>query len=330
VAFQILSLSGGGFLGLYTACVLAEIEDHLNDPIANHFDLLAGTSVGGIIALGLAARTPARNIRDAFLKHGASIFSSRPPPQGALAKKLSLLQNATAAKYRSAPLRAAIEEIMGAVKNIGDLPHRVIVPTVNLTKGSPQVFKTDHHPSFVRDWRVPVVDVALATSAAPTFFPLHRIGGELFADGGLYANSPVQIALHEAEHFLEQRREEISIVSVGTTTSKFSFSNSASTDLGWLGWMDNQRLPRVMIAAQQLNADYIVRQLLRERYLTIDQDQSPEQERFLALDVATEGAKRDLAALAEASVRALVGRDPLRGMLAHVAAKPTFYSRKTP
>src|SRR5262249_33903737 len=152
--------------------------------------------------------------------------------------------------------------------------------------GSPQVFKTDHHPTFVRDWRLPLVDVALATSAAPTFFPLHRIGSELFADGGLYANSPDQLALHQAEHFLEQELADISLLSIGTTTSKFSFSNAASTDLGWIGWMENQRLPRVMIAAQQLNADFMLGHRLKDRYLRIDHDQSPEQERQLALDSA--------------------------------------------
>jgi hypothetical protein len=90
---------------------------------------------------------------------------------------------------------------------------------------------------------------------APTFFPLHRIAGELFADGGLYANSPDHLALHEAEHFLEQNLEHISILSIGTTTAKFSFSNTGETNLGWMGWMDNQRLPRVMIAAQQLEVE---------------------------------------------------------------------------
>jgi patatin-like phospholipase/acyl hydrolase len=326
--FQILSLSGGGFLGLYTACVLAELESFASRQIADCFDLIAGTSVGGIIALGIAARKPAAEIRDAFIERGPQIFSTEPPPQNSITRKLALRANAISAKYGAGALRDTIEAIVGADSLIGDLAHRVMIPAVNLTKGSPQVFKTDHHPTFMRDWKLPIVDVALATSAAPTFFPLHRIGGELFADGGLYANSPDQLALHEAEHFLEQPASSISILSIGTTTAKFSFSNSGATDLGWMGWLENQRLPRVMIAAQQLNTDFMLRHRLRDRYLRIDQQQSPEQERYLALDVASAGAIADLRALAEASVREHLGKATLPSMLKHAAAAPLFFNRK--
>jgi uncharacterized protein len=327
LSFQILSLSGGGFLGLYTACVLAELEVQARKPLGECFDLIAGTSIGGIIALGLAKGSSAASIRDAFINNGPSIFSTKRPPQSTLGKRLALLDNATSAKYCTCVLRSTVEGIVGKDTKIGHLPHRVMIPTVNLTKGSPQVFKTDHHPTFQRDWKVPIVDVALATSAAPTFFPLHRIGGELFVDGALYANSPDDLALHEAEHFLEQARSDISMLSIGTTTAKFSFSNSSETNLGWMGWMDNQRLPRVMIASQQLNAEYMIRHRLKDKYLRIDHQQSPEQERYLALDVASSGAIADLKALAESSVRDALGKTNLPALLQHVAARPTFYNR---
>ncbi|KYK50320.1 patatin [Bradyrhizobium liaoningense] len=317
-------------MGLYTACVLAEIEEEIGRPIASCFDLIAGTSVGGIIALGLAAEVQAAVIRNAIAENGPKIFSPKPPPQSALAKKIALASNARHAKYRADTLRSTIVELVGETTRIGQLQHRVMVPTVNLTKGSPQVFKTDHHPTFQRDWKVPVVDVALATSAAPTFFPLHKIGGELFADGGLYANSPDHLALHEAEHFLERHPDDISILSIGTTTSRFSFSNSGETDLGWMGWMDNQRLPRVMISAQQLNTDYMMNHRLQARYLRIDHQQSPEQERQLALDSASAGAIRDLWALSESSIRDNLGKGPLRSFLQHTAAPAKFYNRKGP
>src|SRR5258706_8553812 len=264
--FQILALSGGGILGLYTAAVLAELEGASGRPIADHFDLLAGTSVGGIIALGLSAGTPAADIRDAICEYGPQIFSSRSPAQTTVGKNLALAANATHAKYDAAPLRAVIEKIVGRDRKIGDLAHRVMIPAVNLTKGRPQVFKNAHHPTFVRDWRLPIVDVALATSAAPTFFPLHQIGGELFADGGLYANAPDQLALHEAEHFLGTDLGSVKLLSVGTTTAKFSLSNATNPNLGWLGWMAGQRLPTVMIAAQQLNTDSILKHRLGDRY----------------------------------------------------------------
>lgn len=325
MAYQILALSGGGFLGLYTACVLAELERSSGTPLHEQFDLIAGTSIGGIIALGLAAGTPAAAIRDAMIEAGPRIFRATPPPQTGAGRVLALAGSALRAGYRPQPLRAAIERIVGRGRRVGDLRQRTIVPTVNLTKGGPQIFKTSHHETFVRDWRLEVADVALATSAAPTFFPLHRIGGELFADGALYANAPDHLALHEAEHFLGWRAADVAMLSLGTTTSQFSFSNTVGADMGWVGWMAGQRLPNVMIASQQIVAQEMLRHRLGGRYRRIDQKQSPQQERFLGLDVASPGAMLDLRGLAEASAREHLATPGLRRMLDHRAPPPTFF-----
>ena len=326
MAYQVLSLSGGGFLGLYTACVLAELEEHSGRPIHTQFDLIAGTSIGGIIALGLAAGTPAAVIRETMVEKGPAIFRAKPPPQTGLGRFLALGGNAARAGYRPGPLHEAIEQIVGKGRKVGDLVQRLIVPAVNLTKGGPQVFKTSHHATFVRDWRLDVVDVALATSAAPTFFPLHRIGGELFADGGLYANAPDHLALHEAEHFLGWHPKDVSMLSIGTTTSQFSFSNTVPSDMGWMAWMQDQRLPNVMISSQQIVAQEMLRHRLGDRYLRIDQKQSPQQERFLGLDVATPGSILDLRGLAEASAREHLAKPALQSMLLHRAPAPIFFN----
>ena len=129
---QVLCLSGGGYLGLYTAAVLAELEKISGKRLHNTFNLLAGTSVGGIIALGLAAGTSAADIRDAFIENGGAIFSELPPPQTDFCRFLDLRRNFKKAKYRSEPLRAVIEAIVGSQLLIGDLRQRTIVPSVNL------------------------------------------------------------------------------------------------------------------------------------------------------------------------------------------------------
>jgi patatin-like phospholipase/acyl hydrolase len=322
--FQILSLSGGGYLGLYTIEVLARIEQAIGGRVADRFDLLAGTSIGGILALGLAAGRSAEQIRDTIARLGPRVFGSDPPPQTRLGQLLELRKNPFRAKHRAAALQEAICEVVGVDTLVGDLRHRVIVPAINLTKGSPQVFKTPHHPTFVRDLNLRVVDVALATSAAPTYLPIHRIDGELFCDGGLYANAPDMIALHEAEHFLREEASNLRLLSIGTTTSRFSFSSAGGQDLGWVGWMAGARLTSVMIAAQQLNSDYMLQHRLGDRYLRIDHEQSKEQERQLGLDIATAIARQDLAGLAEASVRKYLPREPLKTMLTHRAPEPQF------
>ncbi|MBO6624078.1 MAG: patatin-like phospholipase family protein [Roseicyclus sp.] len=328
MAFRILSLSGGGYMGLYTAAVLAGLEEQCDEGLHKKFDLIAGTSIGGILALGISSGVSASKMLAAFRENGEKIFSSQPAPTGWLKPKLELRKNALGAKYSSDTLRATISDLVGKDVFIGDLKQRTVIPAVNLTKGSPQVFKTPHHSNFVRDWKIPVVDVALATSAAPTFFPAHKIGGEMFADGGLYANSPDDIALHEAEHFLKQQRQDIYLLSIGTTTASFSFSSTVGPNLGWVGWMDSQRLPSAMIGAQQKNCDFMMRHRLGDRYIRIDREQSAEQARHLALDVATKAAIENLEGLAEASLREHLPSAELRSFLDHIAPEQDFLRGK--
>ena len=310
--FYILSLSGGGYLGLYTIAVLAALEEASGVPIARRFDLIAGTSVGGIIALGLAAEVPAAQIKEAFERDGTSIFSERPATRGKLGALRDLARYWCKPKYSSDPLRQTVAGIVGAQTRIGDLKHPVIVPAVNLTKGGPQLFKTPHHPDFSHDLKLQVTDVALATAAAPTYFPVAEIGNSLFADGGLYANSPDLLAVHEAETFFERSEKDIHLLSIGTTTSQFSFSHANGRQLGAFAWMSEQRLVSVIIAAQQ-------------HYLRIDALQSKEQERDLALDIATPSARSTIKGLAEASVQSNINNPRLRGFLSYLAPPSRFF-----
>lgn len=323
MVFQILSLSGGGFLGLYTISVLAELEEHLGGPITPHFDLLAGTSVGGIIALGLAAGRPAQEIKQAFEENGTRIFSERPAPTTRAAALMDFGRSFRSPKYDGKALRETIESVVGPNTLIGDLKYPVLVPAVNLTKGKPQVFKTAHHESFRRDHRLPVVSVAMATSAAPVYFPIAEIEDELFADGGLYANSPDLIALHEAEHFLGVPAEDVKMLSIGTTTTQFSFSHVGSTQLGVFHW--GQRLAETIISSQQMDAGYIVGHKLGDRYVRIDEVQSKEQERDLGLDIATLAAQKTIRGMASGSVQGAINGPVLQAMLQHSAADPRFF-----
>jgi patatin-like phospholipase/acyl hydrolase len=323
--FHILSLSGGGFLGLYTVSVLAGLEEAAGAPLARRFDLMAGTSVGGIVALGLAAEVPASEIKSAFERNGAAIFSDRPAPTTWWGVVRDLARSLRKPKYQTEALRRTVVDLVGEETRIGDLKHRVIVPAVNLTKGRPQVFKTPHHPDFRTDLHLKVVDVALATAAAPTFFPIAEVGDALYADGGLYANSPDLLALHEAEHFLQQPMSTVHVLSVGTTTSQFSFAHAHGRQLGSFGWLREQRLVNVIIASQQHSVDYIMRHRLADRYLRLDTDQSKEQERHLALDVATEDAQRTLRGLAAATTQSHINDGRLKAFLAHNARPPAFH-----
>ncbi len=311
-------------MGLYSIAVLEGMEESIDGPIASRFDLLAGTSVGGIIALGLAAEVPARDIKKAFERNGVLIFSAKPVRHGPLGALLDFTSSLFKPKYQSEALRETIIEIVGADTRIGDLRHRVLIPAVNLTRGRPQMFKTPHHPALQTDLKLKVVDVALATSAAPTYFPIAEIADALYVDGGLFANSPDLFAIHEAEHFLGQQREAIYVLSIGTTTAQFSFSHAHGRQFGLFEW-SKHRLVNVLISSQQQIVDSVVGQQLGSRYLRIDTQQSREQERELALDVATQDAQRTIRGLAAGSLQAHVNDARLPGFLSHVVSEPRFF-----
>lgn len=321
--FQVLSLSGGGYLGLFSAAVLAELEAQTGRRIVDMFDLLAGTSIGGIVALGLAAGASAASIRDAFVEDGATIFGKSPPRRGA-SKHVQTLRSLAYPRHAPASLRRTIERIVGKDTTMAGLLRPTVIPAVNLTKGGPKVFKTGHHPRLVLDWRLPVVEVGLATSAAPTYFPAHRIGTEIFADGGLFANSPDMIAVHEAEHFLDVDPGDVHVLSVGTTSTSFAFSGATPANMGILAWMQDERLTSAIIGSQQAITDDMMRHRFGQRYVRIDRTQADAQRCELALDCASEGARNTLLAMAQASIAEAGGDSSLRDMLQHTAVDRPF------
>lgn len=328
-AFHILSLSGGGFPGLFTAIILADLERRLGRPVSKAFDLIAGTSIGGLIALALALEVPAEKLVQHLREKGTHIFSNRPKPKSSIAKRVDMFRYLASPKYRTEELERALDEIYRGRPTLGDIPnHRVIVPAVNLTKGVAWLFKTPHNERYVRDSHIPVRDVALATSAAPTYFPMVSIDGQLFTDGGLAAQSPDLVAIHEAENFLGIRSESVRLLSIGTTTSKFSIPSTDGTNFGLFNWASNQRLWSAIISSQQQVVYYMARYLLQDRYVRIDAIQTEEQKSELALDVATPDAQRIIAELARSAIRE--NDSKLDEFVGHHAPDAPFYHGDIP
>jgi patatin-like phospholipase/acyl hydrolase len=323
VRFQILSLSGGGYLGLYSACILTQLEEQSGIPLGRRFDLICGTSIGGILALGLAHEVPAAVMQRAFEDQGEEIFSSRSAPRSWLGNAVDLSRKIFKAKYRSEALARVLGDFLGADTTLGQAKHRVLIPAVNMTTGTPQVFKTPHHPSLVRDLHLRSVDIGLATSAAPTFFPLAQIRDTLYADGGLYANAPDLLGLHEARHFLGQpSNDNIHVLSVGTTTSKLSLGHATGRDFGVLKWAWGNRLLSTIISSQQQLTDFMLRHQLGDRYFRIDTDQSREQQSQLGLDIANQPARATIRGLADAAVQRALGNPSLAPLLTHIPDPP--------
>ena len=141
--FRILSLAGGGYLGFYTACVLAELEEQAGEPLGRRFDLIAGTSVGGILAIALAFEIPMATIRSLFLEHGTRIFSARGLPSNPVSKLRDLTRSVLGPKYNGIALNKALVTHLGR-RTMAEARHAVVVPAVNITLSKTKVFKSPH------------------------------------------------------------------------------------------------------------------------------------------------------------------------------------------
>lgn len=207
--FQILSLDGGGLRGMFSAAVLARLEEDLDLQIVDHFDLIAGTSTGGIIALGLGLGMSPREILRFYTDRGPRIFRDRSRLRGA--------RHLLRAKYSSEPLRGALGEVLGD-RTFGESTKRLVITSYNVGANDVYLFRTPHLPTLARDWREKAVDVAMATSAAPTYLPGMSLSGARLVDGGVWANNPAMVALTEAVGPLGKPLDEVRIFSLGTTT----------------------------------------------------------------------------------------------------------------
>lgn len=297
--FRILSLDGGGILGAFVAGFLAGLEEQLGRPVADHFDLIAGTSTGGIIAAALAFREPAARIESFYRDRGPVIFRRRDVvlskwwkrrvrglgrgPVDAVLGRIApgidsdyLLKS----KYDGKALREALEEVFGH-RPLGDAKSRLLIPSIDLTSGQTKVFKTRHLPHLHIDYRTPVVDVLMATTAAPTFFPHARIqDGSTFIDGGLWANNPTMVAVVESMAIRDRCSRECDPVFDLKTTSALSigtgklqqFHRPPADGAGALWWSKGGRLIRTTMMAQAQAAHFQAEYLLQDRLMRVDFD----------------------------------------------------------
>jgi hypothetical protein len=231
---RILCIDGGGILGTFPAAFLAELEEHLGHPIGSYFDLIAGTSTGGILAIGLSMGLPASEILDLYEKRGPEIFGEN---HGTLAnsfyRNLRGIRWLYRRKHDSDALRAVLQEVLGD-RRIGEAKTRLVVPAWNPVAQSVYIYKTAHHRRLKTDYRSRAVDAALATSAAPTYFSHHMTQHDVgLLDGGIWANNPIAIATVEAITLLGWPREALHILSLGCLEETYTIPKWAG--LGTLG-----------------------------------------------------------------------------------------------
>ena len=267
--FRILSLDGGGIKGTFTAAVLAELERMTGKRVADYFDLIVGTSTGGIIAIALGMGVSAQDLLAFYEQKGPEIFPLLGVRRGAAR---AVRWWARGPKFSPAPLRRALESVLGG-RRLGDSRLRLVIPSYNAVNGTVTTFKTAHHPRYKQDYRDPAVHAALATSAAPSYFPSFcPESGLAFIDGGVWANTPVMVGIVEAMGILRQRLAAIEMLSIGTTDEP-CFVGGRQRRGGLAAWSAD--LVAVPLQAQADGALAQARILLRDRFVRVNATTRP-------------------------------------------------------
>jgi patatin-like phospholipase/acyl hydrolase len=270
--FKILSIDGGGIKGVFPAMFLMLLEDELkNRPdgktkIHQHFDLITGTSTGGIIAIALALGIPAKEIYQLYLDNAKKIFGNK--------KSFFFGQIRNSAHERDfleTLVRNKFKEANGGIDpRLKNCKTDVCIPIYDLIQGNPSVLKTKYHPAFERDYHIPAYQAAMATSAAPTYFDPYTseyvdlngttkdFGNKV--DGGVMANNPTLVAFLEAIKAFKVDVSNLEILSLGTGYKKFTDGNSRKK-WGLYYWMRKDKRQRLidlfMQSQSQLVANYI-------------------------------------------------------------------------
>lgn len=259
---KILSIDGGGIRGLIPALVLAEIENKTGKSIARCFDLIAGTSTGGILALALSkrsaggeARYSAADLANLYRSRGKDIFKR------SLWNGVSSVAGLTNELYPSDGIENVLREYLED-DQLGQGLVKTLITSYDIH---------NREPCFLKSWRdeysgVLMRDAARATSAAPTYFEpaLIPIGNAVRAlvDGGVFMNSPCVSAYVEARKLFPN--EDILVVSLGTGELIRPIPHSDAKDWGKVGWL----LPLLscMFDGVADAADYQMTTLLADRY----------------------------------------------------------------
>jgi predicted acylesterase/phospholipase RssA len=260
---KLLSIDGGGIRGIIPATILAEIEQRTNRPAASMFDLMAGTSTGGIISLALSRdggggvpKYRAQDLVDMYVNRGTEIFA-RSFWQG-----VSSVAGLTEEKYCQCPLEEILKEYFDDVP-LGQALTKVLVSSYEIEIRSPFFFKSWRDESKA----VLMRDAARATSAAPTYFEpaQFQVAGQKLAliDGGVFVNNPAMSAYSEARRiFLEETAFLIVSLGTGQLTRPIPFEEAK--DWGKVQWA----LPILNVVFDGVcdAVDYQLRQILGEHF----------------------------------------------------------------
>lgn len=263
--YNVLSMDGGGIRGILTARIFERIDEVLPG-FLERVDLFAGTSTGGLLALGLASGKTPKEMRELYQKFADRVFAD------SLLDNLKDVGNLVGAEYSAEPLKEILAEYFPG-KTLADLPKKVLIST----------FKLDNEgkrPDGVRVWKMKffhnypgadsdgdqmVVDVGVRTSVAPAYFPVYQG----YIDGGVSASNPAMCALAQALDKVAGRQNvrDVAMLSMGTGYNRH-YLPVQNADWGLVQWAPH--LINIMLEGDQDVVDFQCRQVLDDHYLRVN------------------------------------------------------------
>ncbi|MBY5933113.1 patatin-like phospholipase family protein [Tateyamaria omphalii] len=260
-----LSLSGGGVRGIVSIKLLAVLDRKLKTDASQAFDMFCGTSIGAILALGLAVGRSANELNEIFFKQADKIFGHprRLNPFGV-----------RGSKHDSVGLRSVVEEVLGNERqtNLSKLDKRILLISVSGSTNQVAYFGNVGDVNGQECHDATLVDAALASSAAPFFLPAHPIGREMFLDGGLVSNNPDLEAYQVGTKKFSRTEESLKILSLGTGRVTPTSMTSQMTNPRSFQWLGRLSLIDRLMQMQSLKPSLAVAASLGRNYQRLDVD----------------------------------------------------------
>jgi patatin-like phospholipase/acyl hydrolase len=228
---RVLSIDGGGIRGLIPALVLTEIEKRSGKQVWELFDLIAGTSTGGILACALCAPDPlaASRLVTLYEQKGPEIF------ERSLLHRIRSVDGLLDEKYEAAGLESALARFVEH-KRLKDTKPDLLVPSYDAALPGPYFFKTTKAKEKPETHDFPLSVVARGTSAAPTYFEALGVDGRALIDGGVFATNPAMCALAEALNHEEVEPRDVVLLSLGCGERTEKHSYEEIKDWGVVKW----------------------------------------------------------------------------------------------
>ncbi len=262
--YRILSIDGGGIRGIVTTVLMQRLKATPGlEGYLDSVDLVAGTSTGGLLALGIARRLGLEEIRDLYVNDGPEIFDD------SWLDDLLDLGKLRGADYKTAPMRRVFKRVLGEETTLGQLQKRVLITAFDMDNEDEDESRRSWKPKLFHNFHGDGNDrhelaykVGMYTAAAPTYFP--SVDG--YIDGGVFANNPAMCALAQTQDTRYRPTpvlDDVKLLSLGTGTSLF-YIRGKTLDWGYAQWI--KPLISLMLDGISGIADYQCHQMLRDRY----------------------------------------------------------------